>query len=79
MTRPHLRIVRNPPELEREVADLDLWLNRQRNAPEPGTLRDLWDCIRGEPGSHLFVGVLGFIAGSGGILGLAYLYAEFVL
>lgn len=22
-----------PPELEREVADLDLWLNRQRNAP----------------------------------------------
>lgn len=34
MTRPNLRIVRPaPPELEREVADLDLWLNRQHNVP----------------------------------------------
>lgn len=34
MTRPHLRIVHPaPPELKREVADLDLWLNRQHNAP----------------------------------------------
>jgi len=34
MTRPNLRIVHPaPPELKREVADLDLWLNRQHNAP----------------------------------------------
>lgn len=69
-----------PPELKREVADLDLWLNRQHNAPSlVDDLRALWAGIRAEPGSHLLAALLGLAAGAFGTVGLALIYGAFFL
>ena len=73
----HVRPV--PPEVHREVAGLDAWLRRQRNQPTWwDDVKGLFAEIRASWASHLLVALLGFMVGSFGLIGLAWLTVQVV-